>query len=111
MAQIVVATEGNFDSEVLHADVPVLVDFSAEWCAPCRMMEGTLEEIAAERAGKLKVVRVSVDESPAVATRYGVQGLPTLLLLQDGRPVTRLTGYISKQRLLKRLGDHVWELR
>ena len=108
MALIVTATEGNFDTEVLQADTPVLVDFSAEWCAPCRMMEVTLAEIAEERAGKLKVVRVSVDDSPAVATRYRVQGLPTLLLLQDGQPVTRLTGYISKQRLLDRLGNHVW---
>jgi len=107
MEGVVVATDGDFEAEVLHSDVPVLVDFSADWCAPCRMMESTLEEIAAERAGDLKVVRVSVDDSPGVATRYRVQGLPTLLLVRDGQPVTRLTGYMSKRKLLQRLGDLV----
>ena len=107
MAGIVAGTEESFDAEVLMADVPVLVDFSATWCHSCHAMEPTLEEIAREQAEKLKVVKISVNDSPGVATRFRVQTLPTLILFLQGQPVDRLAGYLSKGRLMTRLGDHI----
>jgi len=107
MGVIVTGTQESFEAEVLRADLPVLVDFSAPWCAPCRAMEPTIEEIAREQAGKLKIVRISVDESPGVATRYHVQSLPTVIVFLAGRPVGSLTGLMSKERLMLRLGDHL----
>ena len=107
MSGIVTSTEESFQAEVLEAGVPVLVDFSAPWCAPCLAMEPTIEEIARELSGKLKVVKISVDDSPGVATRYHVQSIPTLITFVDGQPVDRLMGLLSKDRVMVRLGDHI----
>ncbi|HYG92951.1 MAG TPA: thioredoxin [Nocardioides sp.] len=89
-------TDDTFESEVLGSDVPVLVDFWAEWCPPCHQVAPVLERIAEERAGSLRVVKLNSDENPVTAARYRVLGLPTFLLLRDGEPVLQLTGARSK---------------
>jgi len=110
MADIVTATDESFEAEVLKASVPVVVDFSAGWCAPCSAMEPIMEEIAREQAGKLKVVKLNVDDSPGVATRFRVQILPTLIVFLDGQPVDRVAGLLSKDKLMARFGDHIRDL-
>ena len=110
MVCIATGTDESFVAEVLRADVPVVVDFWAAWCAPCRAMEPIMEEIASEQAGKLKVVKLNVDDSSSVATRFRVQSLPTLILFLNGRPVDRVAGLLSKDKLMARLRDHVLDL-
>ncbi len=95
----------DFDSEVIDSTLPVLVDFWADWCMPCRMLSPIVEEVALELGDKLKVVKVNVDENPDVATRYGIQAIPTLLVFKDGRIVTEVVGYVSKRALLDRLEE------
>ena len=110
MAGIVTGTDESFEAEVLKADIPGVVDFSAAWCAPCRAMEPTMEEIAREQAGKLKVVKFNVDDSSCVATRFRVQSLPTLIVFLNGQPVDRVAGLLSKDKLMARFGDHIRDL-
>jgi thioredoxin 2 len=95
---LVEATSDTFDAE-LQASVPVLIDLWAPWCGPCRMMAPALEELARDRAGRLKVVKLNVDEHPAVAARYQVQGIPLLVLSRDGKELARLTGAAPLPRL------------
>lgn len=95
---LVEATTETFDSE-LHASVPVLIDLWAPWCGPCRMMAPALEQLARERAGRLKVVKLNVDEHPQIAARYQVQGIPLLVLTRDGSELARLTGAAPLPRL------------
>ena len=90
MATLVNAT--NFDQKVLQATVPTLVDFWAPWCPPCRQLLPVIDKLAEESDGSYNVVKVNVDEEPELAARYDVQSLPTLLLFQDGKPITRLIG-------------------
>lgn len=93
-------TDQNFDTEVLKSDKPVLVDFWAEWCGPCRMIAPGVERAARELAGELKVVKVNVDESPRVATRFAAQSIPLLYVLRGGTPVARQVGALPADRLL-----------
>lgn len=95
---LVDASSDTFDAEITSSR-PVLVDLWAPWCGPCKMMAPALEQLARERAGRLKVVKLNVDEAPAVAARYGVQGIPLLVLLRDGREVARLTGAAPAPKL------------
>ena len=88
---VVEADQRTFDAEV-KTSVPVLVDLWAPWCGPCRMMAPVLQQVARERAGRMKVVKVNVDDNPGVAARYDVRGIPLLVLLRDGRELARLTG-------------------
>lgn len=88
-----------FEADVLHAPSPVLVDFSADWCPPCRMLEPVVAELAATYAGRLTVRRLDTDRDPAIAARYGVMGMPTLVLFVDGRPVDRLVGFPGAARV------------
>ncbi len=94
-------TADNFDSEVLQSDTPVLVDFWAEWCAPCRMVAPTLEEIATTYAGTVKVGKLDVDSHGEVAARYSVRGIPTLLLFSNGEVREQLVGASSKDTLVR----------
>ncbi|GIU84645.1 MAG: thioredoxin [Acidimicrobiales bacterium] len=99
--------ERTFDEEIASADKPVLVDFWAEWCQPCRMIAPILSEIAEEQAERLRVAKVNVDENPSLARRFGVQSIPTLILFKDGREVTRVVGAVPKRRLLEDLAEHI----
>ena len=103
---LVEADTARFDDEA-KASVPVLVDLWAPWCGPCQMMAPLLEQLARERAGRIKVVKVNVDQSPPVAQRYGVQGIPLLVLLRDGTEVARLTGAAPLPRLNAWLNTHL----
>ncbi|MCR9295225.1 MAG: thioredoxin [bacterium] len=89
----------NFESLVLNADQPTIVDFYADWCGPCRMMNPVVEELARELAGMAQVVKVNVDEAPEVASRFGVQSIPTFVVLRDGKAKQQLVGVQSKQAL------------
>lgn len=106
-AQPVAVTEQTFDEEVLHAKPPVLVDFWAEWCGPCRMVAPVVEEVAREKAGILKVMKLNVDENGSIAERYAVLSIPSLILFRDGREVERLIGFMPKELLLTRLRPHL----
>lgn len=100
-------TDANFDTEVLKSDIPVLVDFWAEWCGPCRMMSPTIDAIAAEYAGKVKVGKLNVDENGGAAMRYGIRGIPTLLLFKNGNVVEQRVGAIGKTDVQRMLDPHL----
>jgi len=97
------ATSENFDQEVLNSDLPVLVDFWAEWCGPCRMVGPVIDEIAKDLEGKLKVVKVNVDEAQEVAGKYQIMSIPTILLFKSGEIVTQVVGAMSKDQLLAKI--------
>lgn len=99
MSNVVYATDSSFESDVLQSEVPVLVDFWAEWCGPCRMLSPILDEVSNEYQGKLKVVKLNVDESNVTSAMYGVRGIPTLLLFKDGQVVGTKVGSLPKSQL------------
>ena len=104
---IIEGTAANFKSEVLQSEVPVLVDFGADWCPPCRRLHPVLVEIAAEYSGRCKVVSVDVDKAGVLAQRYGVRGIPALVVIVDGRKVDGSVGYQEKPQLCALLDRHV----
>jgi thioredoxin 1 len=99
-------TDATFEQEVLQSEQPVLVDFWAPWCAPCRMMNPTVEAVAAEYEGSARVVKLNVDENPASSQRYGVKGIPTMILFRKGQEEERIVGATSKDTLSRLLGKH-----
>ncbi len=107
VANIITIQDTNFDKEVLSSDVPVLVDFWAEWCGPCKMMAPTVDQIATEYAGKVKVAKLDVDENGGTAMRYNIRGIPTLLLFKDGRVVEQRVGAVGKSEVVKMLTPHI----
>jgi thioredoxin 1 len=106
-ANMLTLTDSTFDREVLNSDVPVLVDFWAEWCGPCRMMEPTIEAIAADYAGKVKVGKLNVDDNGATAMRFNIRGIPTLLLFKGGKVVDQRVGAVGKSEVQKMLDAHL----
>ncbi len=99
-------TDSNFEQEVLNADVPVLVDFWAVWCGPCRLIAPIVEELSTEYAGKLKVGKLDVDNNPNVAASFGIRSIPTLLLFKDGKIVEQLVGAVPKQDIVSVVSNH-----
>ncbi len=100
-------SDQSFEQDVLGADKPVLVDFWAAWCAPCRMLAPTVEAVAEKYASNAKVVKLNVDENPGVSQRYGIKGIPTLILFKGGREEERVVGATSKDAISRMLDKHV----
>ncbi|HHM24111.1 MAG TPA: thioredoxin [Bacteroidetes bacterium] len=103
MANIPLISDANFDDEVLKSDLPVLVDFWAIWCGPCKMVEPIVETLAQEYAGKLKVVKMDVDKNPNVPMRYGIRSIPTLLFFKNGQVVDQVIGAVPKRMIEDRI--------
>jgi thioredoxin 1 len=103
MADLPAATEANFDDEVIKAQLPVLLDFWAPWCAPCLALGPSVEKIADEYAAKLKVMKVNVDENPGLAGRFNILSIPTLLLFRDGQEKDRIVGLVPEAEIRKRV--------
>jgi thioredoxin len=99
----VIATDTNFAAEVEQSKLPVLVDMWAAWCGPCRMIAPTIEQLAGELAGRVRVAKLNVDENPNTAERFNVRSIPTLLVVKDGREVDRLVGALPREEILRRL--------
>jgi thioredoxin 1 len=100
-------TDANFKSEVLESAVPVLVDFWAVWCGPCKMVAPVVEEIAAEFDGKLKVGKIDVDQNPETSMQFGIRSIPTIMIFRGGKVVEQIIGAVPKKNLLEKLSAHV----
>ncbi|MEE9356986.1 thioredoxin TrxA [Candidatus Vondammii sp. HM_W22] len=98
--QIVHLTDDSFEADVLKSDLPVLVDYWAEWCGPCKMIAPVLDEIASEYGGKLKIAKLNIDDNPNTPPRYGIRGIPTLMLFKDGEVEATKVGAVSKSQLI-----------
>lgn len=107
MAELITVTDDTFEMEVVDSPTPVLVDFWAAWCMPCRMMAPIVDEIATEYEAQLKVAKLDVDQNPQTATQHGIMSIPTLMLFKNGEVVERLVGAMPKQRLVERIAPHL----
>ena len=105
MSNALEVNETNFDVEVVKSNTPVLVDFWASWCMPCRMLSPVVDQIAAEFVGSVKVVKVNVDSNPSLAAKFGVRGIPTLIAIKNGEVVDRMVGVQPKNTITSKLND------
>ena len=103
MGKEITLTDANFQNEVLDSDIPVLVDFWASWCGPCRMIGPVVDELSEEYEGKAKVGKVSTDDNASLAGQYGIISIPTLIIFKGGKPVDQITGVVSKDVIQKKL--------
>ncbi len=106
MAELINVTEDTFQTEVIDAPEPVLVDFSAVWCGPCKMLDPIVKQLAGEWDGKVKIVKIDADQNPNILMKYGVMGIPTLLFFKQGEIKERITGYIPKDKLVAKFSPH-----
>ncbi|WP_019591766.1 thioredoxin TrxA [Thioalkalivibrio sp. ALE20] len=104
--KIIYTSDASFDEDVLKSDQPVLVDYWAEWCGPCKMIAPILDEIAEEYAGKVKVAKLNIDENPSTPPKFGIRGIPTLMLFKNGDVEATKVGALSKSQLTAFLGQH-----
>ena len=107
MTELNYVTQDTFQTEVVNSTEPVLVDVTAVWCAPCRMIEPIVKEVAEEWQGKVKVVKLDADENPGVLTEYGILGIPTLMFFKGGKLQERMTGFLPKDKLVAKLSPHL----
>ncbi len=105
MSKPVEIQDSNFDNIVLQSKTPVLVDFWAEWCGPCRMVAPVVEELAKEYDGKITFAKVDVDQNPQIAGKYGIMSIPTLIIFKDGKPLSNIVGFRPKAELKRNLDD------
>ncbi|MBN2012689.1 thioredoxin [candidate division KSB1 bacterium] len=105
MANLLQVTEANFDSEVLKSDIPVLVDFWATWCGPCKMIAPVVEELAGDYAGKIKVGKCDVDSNQGIAIKFGIRSIPTLLIFKDGEVAGQIVGALPKANIKSKIDD------
>ena len=107
MAEVQYVTDSDFQTEVLNADQPVLVDFTAVWCQPCKMVDPIVKQLAQEWVGRVKVVKLDADQNPNTMMQYGVLGIPTLMLFKGGDVKERVTGYQPKDKLVTKINPHI----
>ena len=107
MSELQYVTEQDFKTEVLDAALPVLVDFTAPWCSPCKMVDPIVTQLAGEWAGRMKIVKCDADQNPELIMNYGVLGLPTVMLFKSGEMLERLSGYQPKDKLVAKLSPHI----
>ena len=107
MTEVKYVTEADFQTEVLSEEKPVLVDFTASWCQPCKMVDPIVKQLAQDWDGRVKVVKLDADQNPNIMMQYGVLGIPTLMLFQGGQVRERLTGYQPKDKLVSKLNPHL----
>lgn len=105
--QIVYTSDNSFDNDVLKSDVPVLLDFWAEWCGPCKMITPILEEVSREYAGRVRVAKINIDENPQTPPKFGIRGIPTLMLFKNGSVEAQKVGALSKKQLIEFLDQHI----
>jgi len=104
---IMQVTDANFDEEVLKSEQPVLIDFWAVWCGPCRALAPVVDEVAESYSGKVKVAKMNVDENPGTPGRYGIRGIPTLLIFKGGQVKEQIVGYVPKETIQKAIDKHM----
>lgn len=107
MTEVPYVTEADFEKEVLQAELPVLVDFTAAWCGPCKMVDPIVKQLAGEWQGRVKVVKIDADQNPNILIQYGVLGLPTVMLLKNGALQERVSGYQPKDKLVAKFSPHI----
>lgn len=105
---ITTLSDDSFEAEVINSELPVIVDYWAEWCGPCKMIAPALEEIAEEQAGKIRVAKLNVDDNPATPPKFSIRGIPTLMIFKDGKVVGTKVGAVSKSQLMAFINESIY---